>query len=452
MNNYYIPRLATIEGYKQLFMALEAKVVDIVKHIKKTANDDPRRVVHSFKVGLALTLVSLFYYFKPLYNNFGCSAMWAIMTVVVVFEYSVGATLGKGLNRALATFLAGALGVGAHYLANITRNNFGEPILLGIFVFLLAAASTFIRFFPTVKARYDYGMLIFILTFSMVTISGYRTHEILDLAQKRLSTIAIGASICVIISIVIYPVWAGEDLHKLVAQNIEKLGDFIQGFSDTYFKTLETDGYVHLDLILANYKSVMNSKNSEETLANFSRWEPGHGAFMYSHPWKQYLIIGSLTRQCASRIETINAYNKAQASLEIFGKLQEPFSRMSMECWKALKELSLAIKTTTKPSSAKQHILNSRTASKSLKLLLNSEILGGINMEQIIPLASVASIMIDVVDYVEKIYEAIDELASLANFENGSVSKCCHVVVDVERLSEVIVDDQSVGKGTLVIP
>lgn len=57
---------------------------------KKLGQDDPRRVIHSLKVGLALSMVSLFYYFQPLYDSFGVSAMWAVMTVVVVFEFSVG--------------------------------------------------------------------------------------------------------------------------------------------------------------------------------------------------------------------------------------------------------------------------------------------------------------------------------------------------------------------------
>lgn len=89
--------------------------------------------------------------------------------------------------------------------------------------------STFIRFFPKVKARYDYGMVIFILTFSMVSISGLRTNEILELVQKRLSTVLIGSAACVVVSILVCPVWAGEDLHVLVAQNIYKLGNFFEG-------------------------------------------------------------------------------------------------------------------------------------------------------------------------------------------------------------------------------
>lgn len=66
------------------------KIVKVGKSIKKLGKDDPRRVIHSLKVGLALTLVSFFYYWKPLYDGFGMSGMWAVLTVVVVFEFSVG--------------------------------------------------------------------------------------------------------------------------------------------------------------------------------------------------------------------------------------------------------------------------------------------------------------------------------------------------------------------------
>lgn len=52
--------------------------------------DDPRKVIYGMKVGLALVLTSLFYYTRPLYDGVGGTAMWAVMTVVVVFEFTVG--------------------------------------------------------------------------------------------------------------------------------------------------------------------------------------------------------------------------------------------------------------------------------------------------------------------------------------------------------------------------
>lgn len=73
----------------------KSKVVSFARSIKKTGKDDPRRVTHSLKVGMALTLVSLLYYWRPLYDGFGVAGMWAVLTVVVVFEFTVGKLVYK---------------------------------------------------------------------------------------------------------------------------------------------------------------------------------------------------------------------------------------------------------------------------------------------------------------------------------------------------------------------
>ncbi|KAF3656322.1 Aluminum-activated malate transporter 2 [Capsicum baccatum] len=424
--------------FKSLYEKLFAKIIGIAKQFKKIGKDDPRRVIHSLKVGVALTLVSLFYYFQPLYNGFGVSTMWAIMTVVVVFEFSVGATLGKGLNRGMATLLAGALGVGAHYLASAS-GKVVEPILLALFVFLQAFATTFIRFFPQVKARYDYGMLIFILTFCLVSISGFRVDEIVDMAHKRLSTILIGASVCVIISIFVCPVWAGEDLHKLVANNMEKLGKFLEGFGDEIFKSAEVEESKDAKKSLIEYKSVLNSKNAEETLANFARWEPGHGQFKYRHPWRQYLKIGGLIRQCACRIDALNGYinSEIKAPEEIKEKIKETSKEMSIECGKALKELSNSVRKMNLPISADEHITNAKKSAKNLNSLLKSGINNWeeINLLQVIPLATIASILTDIVICVDEIGQGVNELATLAHFKKSNNKEITTKVVEKIELS-----------------
>ncbi|KAL9331426.1 hypothetical protein ACSQ67_001036 [Phaseolus vulgaris] len=75
---------------------LKEKVLGICRLTKEIAQDDPRKVIHSLKVGLAISLVSLFYYYQPLYENFGLSTN-------VGSDARSGATLGKGLNRTIAT-------------------------------------------------------------------------------------------------------------------------------------------------------------------------------------------------------------------------------------------------------------------------------------------------------------------------------------------------------------
>uniref|UniRef100_A0A7N0UZ22 Aluminum-activated malate transporter n=1 Tax=Kalanchoe fedtschenkoi TaxID=63787 RepID=A0A7N0UZ22_KALFE len=404
---------------KALPEKMATSIVDAAKNARKLGQDDPRRVYHSLKVGLALTAVSLFYYYQPLYDNFGVSAMWAVMTVVVVFEFSVGATLSKGLNRGLATLLAGALGVGAHHLASLS-GHVAEPILLGFFVFVLAAVSTFLRFFPKVKARYDYGMLIFILTFALVSVSGFRDDEILELAHKRLTTILIGGAACVFIAICVCPVWAGEDLHKLIALNMEKLGSFLQGFGDAHLNRPSVEEMTDEKASMKGYTSVLTSKNTEDVLANFAKWEPGHGKFLFRHPWAQYLKIGTLNRQCGYRIEALSSYLDSNflAPEEIKGEIETVCDTLSLECGKALKELSKCIKKMTKPSSVvARHISNAKAAAKTLKSLLKSDLWADMELLDIIPTATAASLLIDMLACTEQIYEAVQELASKANFK-----------------------------------
>lgn len=54
------------------------------------SDHDTRKIIHCIKVGISLVLVSLLYLLNPLFKQVGENAMWAIMTVVVMFEFSAG--------------------------------------------------------------------------------------------------------------------------------------------------------------------------------------------------------------------------------------------------------------------------------------------------------------------------------------------------------------------------
>lgn len=64
--------------------------VSVWRTVWKVGRDDPRRVIHAVKVGLSLTLVSLLYLLQPLFTGIGQNAIWAVMTVVVVLEFTAG--------------------------------------------------------------------------------------------------------------------------------------------------------------------------------------------------------------------------------------------------------------------------------------------------------------------------------------------------------------------------
>ncbi|CAK9181020.1 unnamed protein product [Ilex paraguariensis] len=168
-----------------------------------------------------------------------------------------------------------------------------------------------------------------------------------------------------------------------------------------------------------DYKNVLNSKANEESLANFAWWEPSHGRFSFGHPWKQYLKIGVLSRQCAYQIETLNGYinNQHQAPLEFRRKIQQACTKLSSESSKALKELASAIKNMTNPSSCDLHLQNSKTAVEELKIALEASMTVETDLLEVISAVTVASILINIIDCVENISESIHELSDQARFK-----------------------------------
>ncbi|KAG6396817.1 hypothetical protein SASPL_142974 [Salvia splendens] len=95
----------------------------------KLVEEDPRRVAHAVKVGLAKTALSLLHYYG---QASGVDGLLTITTLLAVFEYTVGATLGKGLNRLFATLLGVALGFGVHHLVTLLLEKYEGVIGLSV--------------------------------------------------------------------------------------------------------------------------------------------------------------------------------------------------------------------------------------------------------------------------------------------------------------------------------
>lgn len=108
-----------------------------------------------------------------------------------------------------------------------------------------ASAVTFSRFIPVVKARFDYGAMIFVLTFSLVSVSGYRVEKLLNMAHERLSTIIIGTCLCILTTMLVFPVWAGAELHSLITRNMTKLSSSLD--------SKNTGLYIYTYIIMACY-------------------------------------------------------------------------------------------------------------------------------------------------------------------------------------------------------
>lgn len=71
-------------------LELPKKMKKTLKNLWNFGKEDPRRVIHALKVGVSLTFVSLLYLMEPFFRGVGKNALWAVMTVVVVLEFSAG--------------------------------------------------------------------------------------------------------------------------------------------------------------------------------------------------------------------------------------------------------------------------------------------------------------------------------------------------------------------------
>ncbi|KAK9200320.1 hypothetical protein WN944_015517 [Citrus x changshan-huyou] len=169
----------------------------------------------------------------------------ALVSLVVFFKEPLSATLNKGFNRALGTFSAGGLSLGIAELS----------LYAGAYQEVIIVISIFI---------------------------------------------AVGAGTCLVVNVCIYPMWAGEDLHKLVVK-----------FSKASLLPWKCVDYERVpskiltyqasdDPVYSGYRSAVQCTSQEESLMEFAIWEPPHGPYRsFNYPWKNYVKVSGALRHCA---------------------------------------------------------------------------------------------------------------------------------------------------------
>ncbi|CAH8276228.1 unnamed protein product [Arabidopsis lyrata] len=346
-NKVHVGSIEMEEGLsKTKWMVLEPseKIKRIPKKLWSVGKEDPRRVIHALKVGLSMTLVSLLYLMEPLFKGIGSNAIWAVMTVVVVLEFSAGATLCKGLNRGLGTLIAGSLAFFIEFVANDSGKVL-RAIFIGTAVFVIGAAATYIRFIPYIKKNYDYGVVIFLLTFNLITVSSYRVDSVINIAHDRFYTIAIGCGICLFMSLLVFPIWSGEDLHKTTVGKLQGLSRSIEACVNEYFEEKEKEKTDSKDRIYEGYQAVLDSKSTDETLALYANWEPRHTLRCHRFPCQQYVKVGAVLRQFGYTVVALHGclQTEIQTPRSVRALFKDPCVRLAGEVCKALTELADSI-------------------------------------------------------------------------------------------------------------
>ncbi|KAL0380748.1 UNVERIFIED_CONTAM: Aluminum-activated malate transporter 9 [Sesamum angustifolium] len=275
---------------------------DFSRRALEMGRNDPRKIMHAVKMGLALSLVSLLIFWKEPFPDAAQYSIWAILTVIVMFEFSIGATFMKGFNRGLGTFLCWSTCVW-----------FWGISFVGWQMGRDTAIASYLKLYPGMEP-YEYGYRVLCLTYCILMMAGNRNNHYTEVVLTRLMLIALGA-ICFIINICIYPIWAGEDLHRLVVKNFKDLATSLEGCINGYLQCVEYERIPSKiltyqpsdDPLYSTYRSVLESTGRENTLLGFALWEPPHGRYkMLHYPWRNYVKVSGALRHCASMVMALH--------------------------------------------------------------------------------------------------------------------------------------------------
>lgn len=202
------------------------------------------------------------------------------------------------------------------------------------------------------KEKCDYAALVGLITFGLLTLIEYRTHEGPKLAGFRMLLIVVGFAISVGTNIGIKPNFAGKELHEVVAAHFDKIAVALDACVQAYIAgnrmaDLEKiiEGSEPEDAVYEGYKTVILAKASEDALHDLVVYEPPHGLFRLKYPWGLYKDISQYCRHCMYAVVAMDGClrSEIQCPVHVRQLLARPMIRLVEEAIKVLEAMGESI-------------------------------------------------------------------------------------------------------------
>ncbi|CAI5481086.1 unnamed protein product [Closterium sp. Yama58-4] len=328
---------------------------------------NPKLVSLGVKSGIAATLAAVVCVLEDPIPDLSEIGIWAVVTVDLVFEPTVGSSLGKGVNRTAGTLLAAVLAFGVNH----ATPHLGDvkPLFLAILVFLGSVIPTYYRYRPPFKDTWSYSFLMMSLTFHILILSGYRHEEKFYYPLARLVMIMLGFTSVGLVHIFILPTYSGDLLHKLVVSRLRLVATELDRCGENCVLENSSTGSVMTvcsDILFCQADVVKH--------LSAIQFEPPHGKFFHGYPWKAYCQVLASLQNLALTVITMDSSRHAvfQGYTSLEQDLGAEMRNLLHECSRVVMMLAVSMENFIwdgRPALALLHTQNDLLKEKALHSL-----------------------------------------------------------------------------------
>ncbi|OBZ87882.1 hypothetical protein A0J61_04069 [Choanephora cucurbitarum] len=244
---------------------------------------------YALKFTLTTMLLSLMAFLpvpgaNQLYNN--NHGQWALLSAMVVVNYTVGSTAWQCLYRVIATVIGGVAG----YICLLAANRNQNPYVLAVMVLIVQIPMWYLL----LGSPYPRIGFISILTLAVICSTSYTNvlnESIFEPVWKRTITAIFAIIVVMVVDQLVWPVWARKELRK-------RLADLLIATGIQYFRVAslvcqeDTQSHRYLTTFKeceANQKTLLKQMRIVQDMLALSDTEPRltKGPF----PLKEYGLI-----------------------------------------------------------------------------------------------------------------------------------------------------------------